>query len=123
MTQNNRNDSGNFVVETYLKRLVQHKRYHPCLTTPVCRIVTLTDNESHLINYLTDFVVRMHKAELVWCRFDLDFSELVTSQEEDMIFRLTLKSMGKNIQLFKKRLFHKVIPISIYLNSRKHRKS
>ena len=46
----------------------------------------------------------MHKAELVWCRFDLDFSGLVTSQEEDMIFRLTLKSMGKNRQLFKKTL-------------------
>ena len=89
----------------------------------VCRIVViLTDNESHLINYLTDFVVRMHKAELVWCRSDLDFSGLVTSQEEDMIFRLTLKSMGKNIQLFEKRLFHKVIPISIFLNSRKHKK-
>ena len=37
----------------------------------------------------------MHKAELVWYRSDLDFSGLVTSQEEDMIFRLTLKSMGK----------------------------
>ena len=72
--------------------------------TPVCIIlVILTDNESHLINYLTDFVVRMHKAELVWCRFDLDFSGLVTSQEEDMVFRLTLKSIGKNRQLFKKR--------------------
>ena len=46
----------------------------------------------------------MHKAELVWCRSDLDFSGLVTSQEEDMIFRLTLKSMGKNRQLFKKTL-------------------
>ena len=67
----------------------------------------------------------MHKAELVWCRSDLDFSGLVTSQEEDMIFRLTLKSiniMGKNRQLFEKRLFHKVIPISIFLNSRKHKK-
>ena len=69
-----------------------------------------------------DFVVRMHKVELVWCRSDLDFSGLVTSQEEDMIFRLTLKSMGKNRQLFEKRLFHKVIPISIFLNSRKHKK-
>ena len=38
----------------------------------------------------------MNKAELVWCRSDLDFSGLVTSQEEDMIFRLTLKSKGKN---------------------------
>ena len=46
----------------------------------------------------------MHKAELVWCRSDLDFSGLVTSQEEDMILRLTLKSMGKNRQLFKKTL-------------------
>ena len=37
----------------------------------------------------------MHKAELVWCRFEIDVSGLVTSQVEDMIFRLTLKSMGK----------------------------
>ena len=34
----------------------------PCLTTPVCRIVViLIDKESHLINYLTDFVVRMQR--------------------------------------------------------------
>ena len=64
----------------------------------------------------------MHKAELVWYRFEIDVSGLVTSQEEDMIFRLTLTSMGKNRQLFKKRLFHKVIPISLFLNSRKHKK-
>ena len=71
-----------------------------------------------------DFVVRMHKAELVWCRFEIDLSGLVTSQDEDMIVRLTLKSIGKNRQLFNKRLFHKVIPISIlvFLNSRKHKK-
>ena len=82
---------------------------------PVCRIVViLTDNESHLIYYLTDFVVRMHKAELVWCRLKIDVSGLVTLQE-DMIFRLTLKSMGKNRQLFKKRLFHKVIAIYKYI--------
>ena len=37
----------------------------------------------------------MHKAELVWCRLKIDVSGLVTSQEEDVIFRLTLKSMGK----------------------------
>ena len=75
------------------------------MTTPVCRIVViLIDNESHLINYLTDFVVRMHKAELVRCRSDLDFSGLVTSQEEDMIFRLTLKSMGKKQTAFQKTL-------------------
>ena len=43
----------------------------------------------------------MHKAELVWCRFEIDVSGLVTSQDEDMIFRLILKSMGKNRQLFK----------------------
>ena len=64
----------------------------------------------------------MHKAELVWYRFEIDVSGLVTSQEEDMIFRLTWKSMGKNRQLFKKRLFHKVVPISTFLNSRKHKK-
>ena len=69
-----------------------------------------------------DFVVRMNKAELIWCRFEIDVSRLVMSQVEDMIFRLTLKSMGKNRQLLKKRLFHKVIPISIFLNSRKHKK-
>ena len=46
----------------------------------------------------------MHKAELVLCRCEIDVSGLVTSQEEDMIFRLTLKSMGKNRQLFKKTL-------------------
>ena len=40
-----------------------------------------------------DFVVRMYKAELIWCRFKIDVSGLVTSQE-DTIFRLTLKSMG-----------------------------
>ena len=40
-----------------------------------------------------DFVVRKHKAELVWCRFEIDVSGLVTSQVEDMIFRLTLKLM------------------------------
>ena len=50
-----------------------------------------------------DYVVQMHKAELVWCRFDLDFSGLVTSQE-DMIFRLTLKSMGKKQTAFQKTL-------------------
>ena len=103
-----------------IKRLVQTKRI---LTTPVCRIVVIsTDNESQLIYHLTDFVVRMHKAELVWCMFEIDVSGLVTSQVEDRIFRLTLKSMGKNRQLFKKRLFHKVIPISIFLNSRNHNK-
>ena len=64
----------------------------------------------------------MHKAELVWCRIEIDFSGLVTSQEEDMIFQLTLNSMGKNRQLFQKRLFHKVIPISMFFNSRKHKK-
>ena len=69
-----------------------------------------------------DFVVRMYKAELVWCRFEIDASGLVTSQVEDMIFRLTLKSIGNDRQLFKKRLFHKVIHISILLNSRKHNK-
>ena len=37
----------------------------------------------------------MHKAELVWCTLKIDVSGLVTSQEEDMNFRLTLKSMGK----------------------------
>ena len=96
---------------------------YPCLTTPVCRIIViLTDNESHLIYYLTHFVVRMNKAELLWGMFEIDVSGLVTSQVEDMIFRLTLKSMGKNRQLFKKRLFHKVIPISIFLNSREHKK-
>ena len=106
-----------------LQRLVETKRIFLSLTTPVCRIVViLTDSESHLIYYLTDFVVRMHKAELVWCRFEIDVSGLVTSQVVDMIFRLTLKSMGKNRQLFKKRLFHKVIPINIFLNSRKHNK-
>ena len=101
-----------------IKRLVQIRIFL------VCRIVViLTDNESHLMNYLTDFVVRMHKAELVWCRFKIEVSELVTSQGEDMIFRLTLKSMGKKTDSFsKKRLFHKVIPISIFLNSRKHKK-
>ena len=46
----------------------------------------------------------MHIVELVWCRFEIDVSGLVTSQVEDMIFRLTLKSMGKNRQLFKKTL-------------------
>ena len=47
-----------------------------------------------------DFVVRMYKAELVWCRFEIDASGLVTSQVEDMIFRLTLKSIGNDRQLF-----------------------
>ena len=46
----------------------------------------------------------MHKAELVWCRVEIDVSGLVTSQVEDMIFLFTLKSMGKNRQLFKKTL-------------------
>ena len=80
----------------YFKRLVQTKRICPCSTMPVCRIVViLTDNESHLIYCLTDFVVLMHKAELVFCRLKIDVSGLVTSQVEDMILRLTLKSMGK----------------------------
>ena len=74
------------------------------MTTPVYRIlVILTDNESHLIYNLTDFVVRMHKAELVWCRLKSDVSGLVTSQE-DMIFRLTLKSMGEKKTAFQKTL-------------------
>ena len=47
-----------------------------------------------LIYYLTDCVVRMHKAEFVWCRLKIDVSGLVTSLE-DVIFRFTLKSMGK----------------------------
>ena len=46
----------------------------------------------------------MHKAELVWCRFEIDISGLVTSQVEDMIFRLTLKSMGNNRAAFQKTL-------------------
>ena len=46
----------------------------------------------------------MHKAELEWCRLKTDVPGLVTSQEEDMIFLLTLKSMGRNRQLFKKTL-------------------
>ena len=80
------------------KRLVQ--------TTPLCKIVViLTDNESHLIYHLTDFVVRMHKAELVWCRFEIDVSGLVTSQVKDMIFRLTLKSMGKTDSFSKNAYF------------------
>ena len=49
-----------------------------------------------------DFAVQRLKAELVWCRFEIAASGLVTSHGEVMIFRLTLKSMGKNGQLFKK---------------------
>ena len=51
----------------------------------------------------------MHKAELVWCRFRVNVSGLVTSQEDD--FSINIEENGKNRQLFKKRLFHKVIPI------------
>ena len=86
-----------------LKRLVQTRRIFPYLTMHVCSIVViLTDTESNLIYYLTDFVVRRYKSELVWCRFEIAASRLVTSSVEVMIFRLTLKSMGKNRQLFKK---------------------
>ena len=47
----------------------------------------------------------MLKVELVWCRFDLDFSGLVTSQEEDMIFRLTLIEVnGEKQTAFQKTL-------------------
>ena len=46
----------------------------------------------------------MHKAELVWCRFEIDVSGLVTSQVEDMIFPLTLMSMGKKQTAFQKTL-------------------
>ena len=45
----------------------------------------------------------MHKAELVWCKVKINVSGLVTSQE-DMIFRLTLKSMGKKETAFLKTL-------------------
>ena len=47
----------------------------------------------------------MHKAELVWCRLEVNVSGLVTSQEEDIDFQLTLKSSGKNRQLFKNAYF------------------
>ena len=57
-----------------------------------------------MINYLTDFVVRMHKAELVWCRSDLDFSGLVTSQEEDMIFSINIEVNGEKQTAFRKTL-------------------
>ena len=79
---------------------------------PASRIVViLTDNGSHLIYYLTDVAVRRHTAELVWGRFEIAASRLVTSQVEVMIFRLTLKPMVKDRQLFKKRLFHRVTPV------------
>ena len=53
---------------------------------PVCRIVViLTDNESHLIYYLTDFAVRMHKAKLVLYRFEVDVSGLVKYVPETQI--------------------------------------
>ena len=37
-------------------------------------------------------------------QFEIDVSGLVTSQVEDMIFRLTLKSMGKTDSFSKKKL-------------------
>ena len=61
------------------------------------------------MNYFTDFVVRMHKAELVWCRFEIDVSGLVTSQEEDMIFPLTFMSMGKTDSFSKNAYFSRSI--------------
>ena len=45
----------------------------------------------------------MHKAELVWYRVKINVSGLLTSQE-DIIFRLTLKSMGKKETAFLKTL-------------------
>ena len=57
-----------------------------------------------------DFVVRMHKAELVWCRFEIDLSGLVTSQDEDMIVRLTLKSIGKTDSFSTNAYFTRLYP-------------
>ena len=50
-----------------------------------------------------DFAVSRHKAELVLCRVEITASWHVMSSEV-MIFRLTLKSMGKNGHLFQKSL-------------------
>ena len=46
----------------------------------------------------------MHKAELVWCRSDLDFSGLMTSQEEDMIFSINIEVNGEKQTAFRKML-------------------
>ena len=89
--------------------------YFPCLTKPVCRtVVILTDNESHLTYYLTDFAVRRHKAGLVWCRFEIAVSGLVMSQVEVMIFRLTFVAgnisyksyISKTVLMYHNRCIH-----------------
>ena len=46
----------------------------------------------------------MHKAELVWCRFEIDVSGLVTSQEEYMIFSINIEVNGEKRTAFQKTL-------------------